>query len=584
MRINKLRFIYLLVFLTIQITLSCYPQDLNVVVTVNNNPSQDYLFLGLTTNEFNGSLWIVDNDLTPVFYKKINGRIYDFTYQSNGELTYFDIDTNSEKSFGMDSSGRLINQFVTPDEVPLDIHELQVLEDGSYYIIGKEIITIDMSQYVANGRTDAILNSNTIHYMDPNNNEIWRWSSFNHYNVLDVDNHIDLTQPKIDWTHCNSIEIDTDGNILLSTRNFDEITKIDRKTGDIIWRLGGKKNQFKFINDTLRFMRQHDVRKHSNGNLMMFDNGHYRLPRFSSYVEYKLNEDSLTATLVRRFSRNESVYAESRGSVEELPNGNTLVSWGLNEDPSVTEFNADGSIEYEIKSSIPMHQYRAYRFLWQTSYFYVSTDSLNFGTVPLGDSSFQKVWVKNVEQDTVIINEFYLKDSAFSVVNKLPITIPRNDSVKLVVRYMPYTSGNFHDKLNIRYVNRILLLGIQVNLYATCNEVITEVQKQKIKKGYSLSQNFPNPFNPVTNIEYTIPSTETSFPSGSDEIKFVQLKIYDILGNEVATLVNEKKPPGNYEAMFNADAIRRATLTSGIYFYKLTVGSYSFTKKMILLK
>lgn len=75
MRINKLRFIYLLVYLIIQITFLCYSQDLNVVVTVNKNPSKDYLFLGLTIDEFNGSLWIVDNDLTPVFYKKIIGRI-----------------------------------------------------------------------------------------------------------------------------------------------------------------------------------------------------------------------------------------------------------------------------------------------------------------------------------------------------------------------------------------------------------------------------------------------------------------------------------------------------------------------------
>ena len=114
MRISKLRFVYLLIYIIIQTTLLLYPQELNAVVTINKNPSKDYLFLGLTTGEFNGSLWIVDNDLTPVFYKKIKGFIYNFTYQPNGELTYFNITTDSENSYGMDSSGTLINQFITP--------------------------------------------------------------------------------------------------------------------------------------------------------------------------------------------------------------------------------------------------------------------------------------------------------------------------------------------------------------------------------------------------------------------------------------------------------------------------------------
>jgi len=90
---------------------------------------------------------------------------------------------------------------------------------------------------------------------------------------------------------------------------------------------------------------------------------------------------------------------------------------------------------------------------------------------------------------------------------------------------------------------------------------------------YSLSQNYPNPFNPVTIIKYSIPAVETqNFAS-------VQLKVYDVLGNEVATLVNEEKPAGSYEVKFNA-----SQLSSGIYFYKLQAGNYSEMKKMILMK
>jgi hypothetical protein len=572
------KFICVTVYLIILTEFVGYSQNITAVVTVNKSPSKDYLLLGLTYHGI-GNLLIVDNDLTPVFYRKVTGTIFDFKYQPNSELTY---NIYSVGSFGMDSSGTLVNRFITPSGYALNVHDLQVLEDSSYYILGKENIAIDMSQYVVNGKTNALINSHILFQMDSNNNEIWSWRAFDHYDILDVDDHINLTQAQIDWTHCNAIEIDTDGNILLSTRNFDEITKIDRQTGDIIWRLGGKKNQFRFVDDTLGFRRQHAVRRRSNGNLMMFDNGHYRLPQFSSYVEYKLNEDSLTATLVRRYSRNESVYSASRGSVQELPNEHTLISWGENQNPCVTEFNAEDSIEFEIKFSTPTHQYRAYRFPWKTNYFYVSKDSLNFDTVYVGNLSYQKFWIINTRHDTTIINQFYLKDSAFLVTNRLPIYLPKNDSVKIAVRFRPNHPGYFYDKLNIRYVNDTLLLGKQVDLYGTSNSILSNVKEDYTINGYSLLQNYPNPFNPLTKIKYTIASpkllTDKTFV-GASFTKLVQLKVYDILGNNLATLVNKKQHAGSYEVVFDG-----TNLPSGIYFCRLKAGKFVKTKKMVLLK
>ncbi len=84
----------------------------------------------------------------------------------------------------------------------------------------------------------------------------------------------------------------------------------------------------------------------------------------------------------------------------------------------------------------------------------------------------------------------------------------------------------------------------------------------------SLEQNYPNPFNPVTTIKYQIP-----------ELSFVILKVYDVLGREVVTLVNEEKQTGSYEVEFDA-----TSLSSGIYFYRLQAGSFVETKKMVLIK
>ena len=98
-------------------------------------------------------------------------------------------------------------------------------------------------------------------------------------------------------------------------------------------------------------------------------------------------------------------------------------------------------------------------------------------------------------------------------------------------------------------------------------------QSHVIPNEYKLFQNYPNPFNSTTKIKYTIPSVGTSL------MKFVQLKVYDVLGNEVATLVDESQEAGNYEVTFDA-----SQLTSGIYLYRLSAGNFISTKKLILIK
>jgi hypothetical protein len=90
---------------------------------------------------------------------------------------------------------------------------------------------------------------------------------------------------------------------------------------------------------------------------------------------------------------------------------------------------------------------------------------------------------------------------------------------------------------------------------------------------FSLSQNYPNPFNPTTKIKYSIPSV------GTQRTVSIQLKVFDILGNEIATLVNEEKSAGNYEVNFEASGF-----ASGIYYYTLNAGSFTETKKMIMIK
>ncbi|MFH1194250.1 MAG: T9SS type A sorting domain-containing protein [bacterium] len=100
------------------------------------------------------------------------------------------------------------------------------------------------------------------------------------------------------------------------------------------------------------------------------------------------------------------------------------------------------------------------------------------------------------------------------------------------------------------------------------NYSITTIKEEVVPTSFSLTQNYPNPFNPSTVISFQLPV-----------VSEVQLKVYDILGKKVATLINESKPAGNYEVKFDA-----SNLSSGIYFYQLNAGSFTATKKLILLK
>ena len=155
------------------------------------------------------------------------------------------------------------------------------------------------------------------------------------------------------------------------------------------------------------------------------------------------------------------------------------------------------------------------------------------------------------------------------------------------------------------YDNLVLAVGKNGLIVRTTNSGTTWVDSEgkTVISKFNLLQNYPNPFNPSTTIKYSIPSESvmlnlldrqaSSFQhlinseipgQARNDAPHVGLKVYDILGKEVATLVNQKQKPGDYEVVFNCHSGEGRNLTSGVYFYKLNVGEYQFVKKMLLLK
>jgi photosystem II stability/assembly factor-like uncharacterized protein len=139
-----------------------------------------------------------------------------------------------------------------------------------------------------------------------------------------------------------------------------------------------------------------------------------------------------------------------------------------------------------------------------------------------------------------------------------------NGNYKIKASKIGYSTCEYSGEVQIDLTNNPVAQGINILIDITG----TEADRKKVPEIFELFQNYPNPFNPSTTIKYSIP-----------ELSFVTIKIYDVLGSEVAVLVNEEKSEGSYELNWNA-----SNISSGVYFYQLKAGEFLQTKKMILLR
>jgi hypothetical protein len=298
-----------------------------------------------------------------------NTTTYDFKIQPDGRMTYYSLDR--KKFFVMDSTFTIKDTLDTANGFELDVHDVQFLPGGHYLLLAQETRIMNLTGYhyfgfnhTSPGSASAQVIGVVIQEFDENKNLVWEWKGHDHFAFDDVDPLFLFSPTKVDWTHANAVESDDDGNILLSCRHFDEITKIDRQTGAIIWRFGGKSNQFTCSNDALNFSGQHDIRRIYNGHITILDNGTYHTPRLARALEYELDEIGKTATLVWGYSYNSSLYSVAVGSHQALPNGNHLIDFGSIPDglPWFVLVKPDKSVAMEISCPGSYTSYRAFNY------------------------------------------------------------------------------------------------------------------------------------------------------------------------------------------------------------------------------
>lgn len=336
-----------------------------ITVNVSNNPSPGKIFVACWgfTMSYGAYLLILNNDGTPFFYRKMIQNALDFKQISNGNLVY--CDGNTYKYYELDTNYYIVDSFYTGNGYTLDFHDLEYLENGNAYVMAYDTTFMDMSQIVQGGDTNAMVIGLIVQEINVNKNVIFQWRSWDHIPITDCLNQ-DLCGDTIDYVHGNAVELDSDGNIMISSRHLDEITKINRTTGNIIWRLGGKQNQFTFTNDTNKFNFQHDIRRLKNGHITLYDNGNAHTPPFSRAVEYAIDEQAKTVTLVWEYRNTPSTFGAFMGNVQRLENGNTIIGWGGNFGPlpTVTEVSPNGTKLLEMKFPVMVFSYRAYKFNW----------------------------------------------------------------------------------------------------------------------------------------------------------------------------------------------------------------------------
>ena len=167
-----------------------------------------------------------------------------------------------------------------------------------------------------------------------------------------------------DFFHLNSIDVDHDGNLLISARSTHTVYKLDRRSGAVLWRLGGKRSDFE-LGSGARFAWQHDARTRLDGRLTVFDNGAApAVERHSRGLILELDERAMRAALVSQYTH-PHVLAGSQGNVQLLPGGNVFVGWG--EIPRVSEFHRSGRLVFDAILGKDYECYRAFRLPWHAT-------------------------------------------------------------------------------------------------------------------------------------------------------------------------------------------------------------------------
>ncbi len=286
------------------------------------------------------------------------------TYRGNKVLTWWQGSTEAGHGTGVgyiaDEDFHVIAT-VDPGAAGADVHEFRLTPDGHALLTSYPQVPADLSA-IGGPENGKVFDSVAIVMDVESGRELFRWSALDHILLTDTEAPGLLPGGKVyDPFHMNSVSLDPAGNLVLSLRNTSAVYNVDPRTGAINWQLGGKHPTLT-AGPGVRFAFQHDAEFTDDTTLRLFNNNSSGTEtRGRSSVQWiSIDPVAGQATLVRNQEHPDGLVAAAMGSAQSLPNGNTLVGWGIV--PRISEFTPTGELVYD--ATLPFGTYRAYLDAW----------------------------------------------------------------------------------------------------------------------------------------------------------------------------------------------------------------------------
>ena len=342
-------------------------------VMVSKSTASGLLFLTPKNNGAQKGPLMIDNEGQVVFASPQQASVTDFRvqmYEGEPVLTWWQgksIDGRGDGEYViLDSSYREVARVAPGNGLMGDLHEFQLTDRGTAFMLAYQPEPADLTRY--GGPADGFIYDYYVQEVDVETGEVlFQWRASDHVPVSDTyrtlvggtDGSGSRASP-YDWFHVNSVAEDGDDTLLVSARNTNAVYAIDRRTGGIRWRLGGKSSDFR-IGDRAEFSLQHDARRQPDGTISIFDNIHPATDE-SRALFLDVDETTRTATVVRELRHPEGVRASSMGGAQLLSNGGAVVGWGS--PGRLSEFSPEGELVFDATIA-PANSYRSYRFEWE---------------------------------------------------------------------------------------------------------------------------------------------------------------------------------------------------------------------------
>lgn len=336
---------------TLRLTTGALPADLPAYSAGGANPSPGYVVFGAYPYGL-----VIDNAGRVVWYRHLDqGPTLNFQVQQTGRYTTSPVTPTAGDPtpwVEFDSLGNETRRLGCVAGLTSRFHELVAELDGSYWMFCDDVRVMDLTPY--GGLPAATVSGTAVQHVGPGGQLLFAWTPFDHFAITDLDS-ASRTGPAVNWTHGNAMDFDADGNLVVSFRSLNEITKIDVHSGAVLWRMGGLANQFTFAGTT-PFVGQHGLRVVGLGGLLLFDNrgqvGDSRAER------YQVDAATHNVQLAGNYAALPAVSSILGGSTQLLPGGHVLVAYGNGN--RVQEYDASGAVVWEIHGN-PGYVFRAQR-------------------------------------------------------------------------------------------------------------------------------------------------------------------------------------------------------------------------------